>query len=182
MSIKPPGATWKDVAGLAFDTFDLLNFQNKTIFVFFGAVFTTASVMCSRVHARSQQVAHSTCGDSEYNLRSRTVVCSSCGLPSDKPGSHCSVTSASRSSFRSGGISEGLLPQSYVFSASSPRKVSASFKVFGWQLILPLFWNDWCDGDFVDLFSFRLEPEWISVQLCEPAGPSMKHSLFFSLV
>ncbi|XP_020497908.1 lamin isoform X1 [Labrus bergylta] len=66
------------------------------------------------------QVAHSTCGDSEYNLRSRTVVCGSCGLPSDKSG-NCSVTSASRS-YRSGGLSEGLLPQSYVFSASTPRK------------------------------------------------------------
>ncbi|XP_049890283.1 lamin-A-like isoform X1 [Epinephelus moara] len=66
------------------------------------------------------QVAHSTCGDSEYNLRSRTVVCGSCGLPSDKS-SNCSVTSASRS-FRSGGISEGLLPHSYVFSTSTPRK------------------------------------------------------------
>ncbi|XP_076610572.1 lamin-A-like isoform X3 [Chaetodon auriga] len=65
-------------------------------------------------------VAHSTCGDSEYNLRSRTVVCGSCGLPSDKS-SNCSVTSASRS-FRSGGISEGLLPHSYVFSTSTPRK------------------------------------------------------------
>ncbi|XP_040908795.1 lamin-A-like isoform X2 [Toxotes jaculatrix] len=66
-------------------------------------------------------VAHSTCGDSEYNLRSRTVVCGSCGLPSDKS-SNCSVSSASRS-FRSGGISEGLLaPHSYVFSTSTPRK------------------------------------------------------------
>ncbi|GLD59357.1 lamin-A-like protein [Lates japonicus] len=69
------------------------------------------------------QVAHSTCGDSEYNLRSRTVVCGSCGLPSDKSSS-CSVSSASRS-FRSGGISEGLLPHSYVFSASTPRKTGA---------------------------------------------------------
>ncbi|XP_029298859.1 lamin-A-like [Cottoperca gobio] len=68
-------------------------------------------------------VAHSTCGDSEYNLRSRTVVCGSCGLPSDKS-NNCSVTSPSRS-FRSGGISEGLLPQSYVFSASTPRKTGA---------------------------------------------------------
>lgn len=65
-------------------------------------------------------VAHSTCGDGEYNLRSRTVVCGSCGLPSDKSSS-CSVSSASRS-FRSGGISEGLLPHSYVFSTSTPRK------------------------------------------------------------
>lgn len=74
----------------------------------------------------SQQVAHSTCGDSEYNLRSRTVVCGSCGLPSDKS-SNCSVTSASRS-FRSGGISEGLLPHSYVISTSTPRKVGAANK------------------------------------------------------
>ncbi|XP_008329310.1 lamin-A-like isoform X1 [Cynoglossus semilaevis] len=66
------------------------------------------------------QVAHSTCGDGEYNLRSRTVVCGSCGLPSDKSSS-CSVTSASRS-FRSGGISEGLLPHSYIVSTSTPRK------------------------------------------------------------
>ncbi|XP_073339916.1 lamin-A-like [Pagrus major] len=66
-------------------------------------------------------VAHSTCGgDSEYNLRSRTVVCGSCGLPSDKSSS-CSVSSASRS-FRSGGLSEGLLPHTYVFSTSTPRK------------------------------------------------------------
>lgn len=73
-----------------------------------------------------QQVAHSTCGDSEYNLRSRTVVCGSCGLPSDKSSS-CSVTSASRS-YRSGGggggLSEGLLPHSYVFSTSTPHKVT----------------------------------------------------------
>ncbi|XP_069576987.1 lamin-A-like isoform X1 [Brachyistius frenatus] len=69
------------------------------------------------------QVAHSTCGDGEYNLRSRTVTCGSCGLPSDKS-SNCSVSSASRS-FRSGGISEGLLPHSYVFSASTPRKTGA---------------------------------------------------------
>ncbi|XP_077404752.1 lamin-A-like isoform X2 [Vanacampus margaritifer] len=66
-------------------------------------------------------VAHSTCGDSEYNLRSRTVLCGSCGLPSDKPNSCSSVSSATRS-FRSGGISDGLLPHSYVVSRSAPRK------------------------------------------------------------
>lgn len=65
-------------------------------------------------------VAHSTCADGEYNLRSRTVVCGSCGLSPDKS-PNCSVTSASRS-FRSGGISEGLLPHSYVVSGSTPRK------------------------------------------------------------
>ncbi|XP_058474356.1 lamin-A-like isoform X2 [Solea solea] len=69
-------------------------------------------------------VAHSTCGDSEYNLRSRTVVCGSCGLPSDKS-NNCSVSSASRS-FRSGGISEGLLPpHSYIFGTSTPRRTGA---------------------------------------------------------
>ncbi|XP_023200724.1 lamin-A-like isoform X2 [Xiphophorus maculatus] len=68
-------------------------------------------------------VAHSTCADGEYNLRSRTVLCGSCGLPSDKS-STCSVSSASRS-FRSGGISEGLVPQSYVFSSSTPRKTGS---------------------------------------------------------
>uniref|UniRef100_A0A671YZV7 Lamin A/C n=1 Tax=Sparus aurata TaxID=8175 RepID=A0A671YZV7_SPAAU len=77
-------------------------------------------------------VAHSTCGDSEYNLRSRTVVCGSCGLPSDKSSS-CSVSSASRS-FRSGGLSEGLLPHSYVFSTSTPRKVELSNHVSLWIL------------------------------------------------
>uniref|UniRef100_A0A4W6E8M4 Lamin A/C n=1 Tax=Lates calcarifer TaxID=8187 RepID=A0A4W6E8M4_LATCA len=72
-------------------------------------------------------VAHSTCGDSEYNLRSRTVVCGSCGLPSDKSSS-CSVSSASRS-FRSGGISEGLLPHSYTnfvnFSSQSGARMES---------------------------------------------------------
>ncbi|XP_055013548.1 lamin-A-like isoform X1 [Boleophthalmus pectinirostris] len=72
------------------------------------------------------QVAHSTCSDGEYNLRSRTVVCGSCGLPSEKSGS-CSVSSASRS-FRSGGISEGLLPQSYVVSTSTPRKTGGKLE------------------------------------------------------
>ncbi|XP_038123180.1 lamin-A-like isoform X1 [Cyprinodon tularosa] len=69
------------------------------------------------------QVAHSTCADGEYNLRSRTVVCGSCGLPSDKS-SNCSVSSASRS-FRSGGLSEGLVPHSYVFNTSTPRKTGS---------------------------------------------------------
>uniref|UniRef100_A0A8C5NB96 Lamin-A-like n=1 Tax=Gouania willdenowi TaxID=441366 RepID=A0A8C5NB96_GOUWI len=65
---------------------------------------------------------HHTCADSDYNLRNRTVFCGSCGLSADKS-SNCSVTSASRSS-RSGGISEGLLPHSYVFDTSTPCRVS----------------------------------------------------------
>ncbi|XP_037119220.1 lamin-A-like isoform X2 [Syngnathus acus] len=67
------------------------------------------------------QVAHSTCGDSEYNLRSRTVMCGSCGFSPDKPNNGSSVSTASRS-YRTGGISEGFLPHSYVFSSSTPRK------------------------------------------------------------
>uniref|UniRef100_A0A8C8DRK5 Lamin A/C n=1 Tax=Oryzias sinensis TaxID=183150 RepID=A0A8C8DRK5_9TELE len=62
-----------------------------------------------------------TCGDGEYNLRSRTVVCGSCGLPSDKSSS-CSASSSTRS-VRSGGLSEALLPTSYIFSSSTPRRV-----------------------------------------------------------
>lgn len=126
-----------------------------------------------------QQVAHSTCGDSEYNLRSRTVVCGSCGLPSDKSSS-CSVSSASRS-FRSGGLSEGLLPHSYVFSTSTPRKVGTDIwpplnlykgpirketkhsdtKLFNW--------------DFFYLYLLfcprRPDLEWRAVQSCEPLDP-----------
>ncbi|XP_024151527.1 lamin-A isoform X1 [Oryzias melastigma] len=68
----------------------------------------------------NMQVAHSTCGDGEYNLRSRTVVCGSCGLPSDKS-SNCSASSSTRS-VRSGGLSEALLPTSYIFSTSTPRR------------------------------------------------------------
>lgn len=109
------------------------------------------------------QVAHSTCGDSEYNLRSRTVVCGSCGLPSDKS-SNCSVTSASRS-FRSGGLSEGLLPQSYVFS-STPRKVgqgSQPLSSSGREELNQL--NSFCSS------LLRLDPGWRTVRSCETVVP-----------
>lgn len=91
-----------------------------------GEEMAMRKVTCTHIEDDDDemQVAHSTCGDSEYNLRSRTVVCGSCGLPSDKP-SHCSVTSASRSFRSGGGLSEGLLPHSYVFSTSTPRKTGA---------------------------------------------------------
>lgn len=98
----------------------IITIKHETYWQIFS-VFITNAVILTLNLSSPQQVAHSTCADSEYNLRSRTVVCGSCGLPSDKS-SNCSVTSASRS-FRSGGISEGLLPHSYVFSASTPRKV-----------------------------------------------------------
>ncbi|XP_072249646.1 lamin-A-like [Leuresthes tenuis] len=51
--------------------------------------------------------AHSTSGaDNEYNLRSRTVICDSCGQPSD----------------RSGGICEGLVGQSFFMGTNEPRQ------------------------------------------------------------
>ncbi|KAG9355264.1 hypothetical protein JZ751_000102 [Albula glossodonta] len=78
--------------------------------------------------------AHSTCGDSEYNLRSRTVICGSCGQPSEKSGA-CSMTatsgvssaSASRS-FRSsgGGLPEGLISHSYVVGNNMRRQAGPS--------------------------------------------------------
>uniref|UniRef100_A0A8C9SDV5 Lamin A n=1 Tax=Scleropages formosus TaxID=113540 RepID=A0A8C9SDV5_SCLFO len=66
------------------------------------------------------QVAHSTCTDGEYNLRSRTVVCGSCGQPSEK----ASTSSMTSSSFRSsGGLPEGLISHSYVVGNNMPRQV-----------------------------------------------------------
>lgn len=120
------------------------------------------SAVCSQPANQAvllQQVAHSTCGDSEYNLRSRTVVCGSCGLPSDKP-STCSLTSASRS-FRSGGLSEGLLPQSYVFSASAPRKVTPAAAAQTPLLEIHTSLT-------LSTFPFRLEVGWRAVPSCEP--------------
>ncbi|XP_069040928.1 lamin [Lepisosteus oculatus] len=80
-----------------------------------------------------EMAAHSTCVDGEYNLRSRTVVCGSCGQPSDKSGgsggsavasSGSSGVSVSRS-FRSsagGGLPEGLVSHSYVVGGDSRRQ------------------------------------------------------------
>ncbi|XP_035273645.1 lamin-A-like [Anguilla anguilla] len=65
---------------------------------------------------------HSTGGDSEYNLRSRTVICGSCGQTSEKASS--GVSSASRSSFRSsgGGLPEGMVPHSFLMGDNMPRQ------------------------------------------------------------
>ncbi|XP_063055400.1 lamin-A-like isoform X2 [Engraulis encrasicolus] len=68
--------------------------------------------------------AHSTGVDSEYNLRSRTVVCGSCGLPSERGAGSCvSATSSSshRSSSGGGGLPEGILTQSFVLGNNQPR-------------------------------------------------------------
>ncbi|KAM6995037.1 lamin-A-like [Tautogolabrus adspersus] len=56
--------------------------------------------------------AHSTSGvDNEYNLRSRTVICGSCGQPSGREGGSCG-----------GGLSEGLGGQSFFMSNNERRK------------------------------------------------------------
>ncbi|XP_051263045.1 lamin-A [Dicentrarchus labrax] len=56
--------------------------------------------------------AHSTSGaDNEYNLRSRTVICDSCGQTSDRSGV-CS----------SGGLPEGLVGHSFFMGSNEPRQ------------------------------------------------------------
>uniref|UniRef100_A0A673A344 Lamin A n=1 Tax=Sphaeramia orbicularis TaxID=375764 RepID=A0A673A344_9TELE len=57
-------------------------------------------------------ISHSTSGaENEYNLRSRTVICDSCGQPSDRSGV-CS----------SGGLSEGLIGHSFIMGTNQPRQ------------------------------------------------------------
>uniref|UniRef100_A0A672HZT3 Lamin A n=1 Tax=Salarias fasciatus TaxID=181472 RepID=A0A672HZT3_SALFA len=57
--------------------------------------------------------AHSTSGvENEYNLRSRTVICGSCGQPSD------------RSSSGGGGLGEGIMGHSYFLGSNQPRSRS----------------------------------------------------------
>ncbi|CAB1334373.1 unnamed protein product [Coregonus sp. 'balchen'] len=67
---------------------------------------------------------HSACGvDSEYNLRSRTVVCGSCGQPSDKSCVTSGVSSGSCSiSSGGGGLPEGLMSPLFIMGSNSPRQ------------------------------------------------------------
>ncbi|XP_054637137.1 lamin-A-like isoform X2 [Dunckerocampus dactyliophorus] len=55
--------------------------------------------------------AHSTSGENEYNLRSRTVICDSCGQPSDRGAGTCG-----------GGIAEGLVGHSFFMGTNEPRQ------------------------------------------------------------
>uniref|UniRef100_A0A3P8ZXQ2 Lamin A n=1 Tax=Esox lucius TaxID=8010 RepID=A0A3P8ZXQ2_ESOLU len=67
--------------------------------------------------------SHSMCGvDSEYNLRSRTVICGSCGQPSDKSGVSSGVSSGSCSISSGGGLPEGFLSPSFIMGSNSPRQ------------------------------------------------------------
>uniref|UniRef100_A0A8B9JSC2 Lamin A/C n=1 Tax=Astyanax mexicanus TaxID=7994 RepID=A0A8B9JSC2_ASTMX len=79
-----------------------------------------------------EMAAHSTCADSEYNLRSRTVVCGSCGQMSDRnAGSGVTASSAVSSATRSfssggGGLPEGLVSHShshFIMGSGQPRQV-----------------------------------------------------------
>ncbi|XP_070691106.1 lamin [Pempheris klunzingeri] len=57
--------------------------------------------------------AHSTSGaENEYNLRSRTVICDSCGQTSDRPSAVGS----------SGGLPEGLVGHSFFMGTNEPRQ------------------------------------------------------------
>ncbi|XP_068425306.1 lamin-A-like [Clinocottus analis] len=56
--------------------------------------------------------AHSTSGgDNEYNLRSRTVICDSCGQTSERSGGSSG-----------GGLPEGIVGQSFFMGTNEPRK------------------------------------------------------------
>uniref|UniRef100_A0A665UDB8 Lamin A n=1 Tax=Echeneis naucrates TaxID=173247 RepID=A0A665UDB8_ECHNA len=64
------------------------------------------------------QGAHSTSGaENEYNLRSRTVICDSCGQSSDRGAGVCS----------SGGLPEGLVGHSFFMGSNEPRQVLHSY-------------------------------------------------------
>uniref|UniRef100_A0A672HYZ7 Lamin A n=1 Tax=Salarias fasciatus TaxID=181472 RepID=A0A672HYZ7_SALFA len=66
--------------------------------------------------------AHSTSGvENEYNLRSRTVICGSCGQPSD------------RSSSGGGGLGEGIMGHSYFLGSNQPRPAHAQCSVEGYK-------------------------------------------------
>uniref|UniRef100_A0A8C7MF55 Lamin A/C n=1 Tax=Oncorhynchus kisutch TaxID=8019 RepID=A0A8C7MF55_ONCKI len=66
---------------------------------------------------------HSACGvDSDYNLRSRTVVCGSCGQPSDKSCATSGVSSGSCSISSGGGLPEGLMSPLFIMGSNSPRQ------------------------------------------------------------
>ncbi|XP_070807356.1 lamin [Pituophis catenifer annectens] len=87
---------------------------------------------------------HSHCSGSgdpgEYNLRSRTVLCGTCGQPAEKTSGGTNVGTSTMStgsssssltitrSYRSGGtnLGESLLPRSYILGSSTPRQQGPS--------------------------------------------------------
>uniref|UniRef100_A0A8C9WE51 Lamin A n=1 Tax=Scleropages formosus TaxID=113540 RepID=A0A8C9WE51_SCLFO len=92
----------------------------KSLWSFTSVFIHTHTHTYGYEEGHAHNVAHSTCTDGEYNLRSRTVVCGSCGQPSEK----ASTSSMTSSSFRSsGGLPEGLISHSYVVGNNMPRQV-----------------------------------------------------------
>lgn len=95
-----------------------LHLYNK---IHYGSQSQLFSVYCLPL-----QAAHSTCGDSEYNLRSRTVVCGSCGQTSDKNSTCVSassgVSSASRSFSCGGGLPEAFVSPSHFIVSNDKRR------------------------------------------------------------
>uniref|UniRef100_A0A4W6BPC9 Lamin A n=1 Tax=Lates calcarifer TaxID=8187 RepID=A0A4W6BPC9_LATCA len=74
----------------------------------------------------SSSGAHSTSGaENEYNLRSRTVICDSCGQPSERGSGVCS----------SGGLPEGLMGHSFFMGTNEPRQVLHSYHVTAWTKV-----------------------------------------------
>ncbi|XP_032094301.1 prelamin-A/C-like, partial [Thamnophis elegans] len=76
----------------------------------------------------------------EYNLRSRTVLCGTCGQPAEKSSGGTNVGTSTMStgsssssltitrSYRSGGtnLGESLLPRTYILGSSTPRQQGPS--------------------------------------------------------
>ncbi|KAG7216533.1 hypothetical protein INR49_002020 [Caranx melampygus] len=78
--------------------------------------------------------AHSTSGvENEYNLRSRTVICDSCGQPSDRGSGVCS----------SGGLPEGLVGHSFFMGTNEPRQINLQLKP-RWRRHSPAFLTAAC--------------------------------------
>uniref|UniRef100_A0A3B3QDF8 Lamin A/C n=1 Tax=Paramormyrops kingsleyae TaxID=1676925 RepID=A0A3B3QDF8_9TELE len=79
-----------------------------------------------------KDAAHSTAVDNEYNLRNRTVVCTSCGHSTGGHGGHggpgSNVTISRSFLSEGGGLPEGLVPRSLVVVGNnSARQVSEGF-------------------------------------------------------
>uniref|UniRef100_A0A8C2D1B4 Lamin-A-like n=1 Tax=Cyprinus carpio TaxID=7962 RepID=A0A8C2D1B4_CYPCA len=92
-----------------------------------GDLFQTTLISSSGEEMAMRKHVSITCGDSEYNLRSRTVVCGSCGQPSDKNSScvtaSSGVSSASRSFCSGGGLPEAFVsPSHFIVSNDKCRQ------------------------------------------------------------
>lgn len=93
-----------------------------------AASLSQATVVSNSVVHCPLQGAHSTSGaDNEYNLRSRTVICDSCGQPSDRSSGVGS----------SGSLPEGLVGHSFFMGTNEPRQVLLQHE----QQLHSIMWN-----------------------------------------